>query len=50
VTTYNIQMGMERLRIFTCANCDCVLPIQVMVIDTPLIAAPSAQGGRLVRQ
>lgn len=49
VTTYNIQMGPERIRIFTCANCDCVLPIQVMMIDTPLIAAPGPTGGRLVR-
>lgn len=50
VTTYNIQMGPERLRIFTCANCDCVLPIQVMMINTPLIAAPGPEGGRLIHR
>lgn len=49
VTTYNIQMGPERIRIFTCANCDCVLPIQVMMIDTPMIAAPGPTGGRLLK-
>jgi hypothetical protein len=49
VTTYNIQMGPERIRIFTCANCDCVLPMQVMMIDTPMIAAPGQQGGRLIK-
>jgi hypothetical protein len=49
VGTYNIQMGLERIRIFTCANCDCVLPIQVMMIDTPMIAQPGPQGGRLIK-
>ncbi len=49
VNTYNIQMGLERLRVFTCATCHCVLPMQVMLIDTPMIAQPGPQGGRLIR-
>ena len=49
VTPYNIQMGPERIRIFTCSNCDSVLPVQVMMVDTPMIAQPGPQGGRLVR-
>lgn len=49
VNTFNIQMGDERVRIFTCAVCESVLPIQVMMIATPMIAAPGAQGGRLIK-
>lgn len=49
VNIHNIEMGGERVRIFSCAFCECVLPIQVMVLDTPMIAAPGPQGGRLIR-
>lgn len=47
---YNIQMGDERIRIFACENCHCILPVQVMMLDTPMIAAPGPHGGRLIRQ